>query len=347
MFISKQERVKGIAFSLFSAALTASVMLSPSLYAKQITPEAMPGDTQFSHSADSRLSVRKTRHLSLNCHRNPDALKKILEKKTGLTDKMTITLSGHCLGPLLIDQNGIEITNDDSHSGAIVLNLQPPAGAAIVIQSAAVTLRDINISVPIDVPAVLAKANSSVTLDKVTTDAASSTETPLEQFIVSESSSLALTNMAGNAIRVAGNSFADFKQSNQLHTLNVSDTSSAQSSAANQFNSVQVSGNGYFLADNGTQINVLMIWSKAAVDINRQSSVAHLMMGGQTLFGAYRNSSITGPYDLWGNVVFELEHSTADNWKAVDKPHSIISGNNATVNGVLYPGWSWTGQDGL
>ncbi|MEI8593517.1 hypothetical protein [Photobacterium sp. Hal280] len=343
MLNSKPQRVKGIAGTLFSAAFTASVMVSLPLHAKQMTP----GDIQFSHYADHKLSVSKTRQLSLNCHRQPDTLKKVLEKKTWLADKITITISGHCRGPLLIDQSGIEITSDGARSGAIVLNQQPASGAAIVIQSAAVTLRDIDISVPVDIPAVLAKANSSVTLDKVTTDATSSTDTPLEQFVVSESSSLTLTNMTGNAIRVAGNSFADFKQSNQLHTLNVSDTSSAQSSAANQFNSVQVSGNGYFLADNGTQINVLMIWSKAAVDINRESSVAHLMMGGQTLFGAYRNSSITGPYDLWGNVVFELEHSTAENWKAVDKPHSIISGNNATVNGVLYPGWSWTGQDGL
>ncbi|WP_046220981.1 hypothetical protein [Photobacterium halotolerans] len=346
MLNSKQQRVKGIARSLFSAAFTASVIASLPLQANPITPEAMPDDTQRALYADHKRSVSKARQLSLNCHRQPDALKKALEKKTWLADKITITITGRCNGPLLIDQHGIEIIGDDTRRGAIVLDQQSPAEAAIVIQSAAVILRDLDIAVPVDVPAVLAKANSSVTLDKVTTDAVSSTDTPLEQLIVSESSSLTLINMTGNAIRVAGNSFADFKDSNQLHTLNVSDTSSAQSSAANQFNSVQVSGNGYFLADNGTQINVLMIWSKAAVDINRKSTVAHLMMGGQTLFGAYRNSLITGPYDLWGNVVFELEHSTAENWKAVDKPHSIISGNNATVNGVLYPGWTWTGQDG-
>ncbi|WP_311567326.1 hypothetical protein [Photobacterium arenosum] len=347
MFISRPRLVKGFAYSLFSSAFIASVMVSPSLHAKQLAAEAMPASTQSNHSADSRLNSKKTKQLSINCHRRPHALKSALENRIWLAGPIKITITGHCQGPLLIDQSGIEITSDGAHGGAIVLDQQVQPSAAIIIQSAAVTLRDVHISVPVDVPAVLAKANSSVTLDNVTTDATSTTDTPLEQFTVSESSSLTVTNMTGNAIRVAGNSFADFKDSNQLHTLNVSDTSSAQSSAANQFNSVQVSGNGYFLGDNGTQINMLMIWSKAAVDINRQSSVAHLMMGGQTLFGAYRNSSITGPYDLWGNVVFELEHSTADNWKAVDKPHSIISGNNATVNGVLYPGWSWTGQDSL
>lgn len=56
-----------------------------------------------------------------------------------------------------------------------------------------------------------------------------------------------------------------------------------------------------------------MVWGKALAEVNRESTVAQLQMGGQTLFAAYRNSSITGPYFLYGNVVFELEHSTASN----------------------------------
>ncbi|TMO67186.1 hypothetical protein CWC19_14620 [Pseudoalteromonas aurantia] len=74
-----------------------------------------------------------------------------------------------------------------------------------------------------------------------------------------------------------------------------------------------MSGNGYFLGDNKTHVESLMVWGKALAEVNRESTVAQLQMGGQTLFAAYRNSSITGPYFLYGNVVFELEHSTASN----------------------------------
>lgn len=289
--------------------------------------------------------IKKARHLTLHCSKRPDALKRMIENTPWLVDQLNLTISGQCRGPLQINQTHLNISGDAVHGASIVVD-QPQDTSAIVIQSAVVTLRNVHIHVPIDVPAMLAKANSSVTLDQVTTNAISSTDTPLEQFTVSESSTLSLTKMSGNNIRVSKSSFADVQQGNQDLTLNVTDTSSAQSSAPNQLTSVQVSGNGYFLADQGTQIQTLMIWSKAAVDINQQSSVGHLMMGGQTYFAAFKNSSITGPYDLWGNVVFELEHATAENWKAVNKPNSIISGNNATVNGIFYPGWSWAGQDG-
>ncbi|WP_157669633.1 hypothetical protein [Chitinibacter sp. GC72] len=67
-------------------------------------------------------------------------------------------------------------------------------------------------------------------------------------------------------------------------------------------------------------------------------------MGGQTLFAAYAKSTVTGPYGIYGNVVFELNEPSAKCWPKLDKPHSLFVGNNATVNGMLYPSWSWIGQ---
>jgi hypothetical protein len=69
-------------------------------------------------------------------------------------------------------------------------------------------------------------------------------------------------------------------------------------------------------------------------------------MGGQTMFAAYNNSSVSGPYSIYGNVIFELEHSSATNWTTLDKPQTVFIGHNAIVNKTHYPGWSWNGQDG-
>ncbi|MBD1583122.1 hypothetical protein [Pseudoalteromonas sp. S16_S37] len=112
---------------------------------------------------------------------------------------------------------------------------------------------------------------------------------------------------------MSGSSVAEFAQDNKQIVLNVLDTSNAHSNKLNHFSSVQTSGNAYFLSDNQTHIDVLMIWSKSAVDINNESSVGQLMMGGQTLFAAFSNSRISGPYGIYGNVVFELENSSAEN----------------------------------
>ncbi|GAB6260994.1 hypothetical protein [Photobacterium sp. R1] len=330
---------------LRSIVSTAFIILISTAQANPVFEDTVFSSEQNLTQTGKALKEKKAKKLTLDCSKRPEALKHIIENKFWPIDQLNLTISGQCRGPLKIAQTHLSISGDAVHGASIVVD-QPQDTSAIVIQSAVVTLRNVHINVPIDVPALLVKANSNVALDQITTNAISSTDTPLEQFTVSENSTLYLTRMSGSHIRVSKNSFADFQQENQDLTLNVTDTSSAQSSTPNQFTAVQVSGNGYFLADQGTRIQTLMIWSKAAVDINQQSSVGHLMMGGQTYFAAFKNSSITGPYDLWGNVVFELEHATAENWKAVNQPHSIISGNNATVNGILYPGWSWTGQDG-
>ncbi|SFD07958.1 hypothetical protein [Pseudoalteromonas denitrificans] len=288
---------------------------------------------------------KKVKHLKINCSRKSTALKNTLKRKAWSAEKVKLVISGECQGPLLIDRHGIEITNDADRSGSIKVTDNNIANSAIVIKSASVNLSNFNIDVPVGMIAVTVKANSTANFDHITTNAKSDSETAFSQFVITDNSSSYFANLSGNQLMIAGGSFSDFTVGNDQLTINITDTSTARSSAENQFDSVQVSGNGYFLADNRTHIDLLMIWSKAAVEINQESAVGHLMMGGQTLFAAYKNSTIIGPYNIWGNVVFELEHSSADNWKAIDKPHSIISGNNATVNGIHYPQWSWSGQD--
>jgi hypothetical protein len=87
---------------------------------------------------------------------------------------------------------------------------------------------------------------------------------------------LFLTNLTRADALIIGASSADFEAGNTQITLDVRDTSSAKSSGeGNKFSNVQVSANGYFLADNKTHIEKLAIWGKASVEITRESSAGH------------------------------------------------------------------------
>ncbi|KZN54800.1 hypothetical protein N474_17360 [Pseudoalteromonas luteoviolacea CPMOR-2] len=283
--------------------------------------------------------------ISVQCTDRPNALRRALNKIYNAKN-VTFTISGECYGPIQINQDGISIVNDAGMSGS--LRVRPnnaDAESAILIKSSSAKLDNFNIDVPNDVVAVTAKANATVEINHITTNAKAHSKTPFYQFIVTDNSTAYLSNQSGNSVGVYNSSYTSFVEDCDQNTVEVYDTSAGYSKSENHFNSVQVAGNGYFLADDESHISTLKIWSKGAAEINNESTVGELQMGGQSLFAAYKNSAISGPYFLWGNVVFELEHSKAYNWKAVTKPNSIIAGNNATVNGEFYPNWSWTGQD--
>ncbi|WP_348944810.1 hypothetical protein ABHF33_15570 [Chitinibacter sp. FCG-7] len=286
-----------------------------------------------------------TTQIKVNCDSHPKALKNALERKVSSREKTRLVISGECHGPLSIEQGNLEIVNDARRSGSLLVTQANAEQAAILVQSASVRLEGFDINVPTGMAAIKAQANASVDIDGMSTNAKSDWEVPRGQYIATDSSSLFLSRLTEAEVLVIGASSANFGAENRQITLDVRDTSAAKSSGeANTFKQVQASANAYFLADNKARIAALGIWGKAAVEINRESEVGKIDMGGQTLFAAYRKSSVTGPYGLYGNVVFELEHSTASNWVTPSKPYAIFSGNNATVNSVLYPGWSWSGQ---
>ncbi|MBQ4864458.1 hypothetical protein J8L98_22460 [Pseudoalteromonas sp. MMG013] len=282
----------------------------------------------------------------VNCNTDPQALNKAISYSRWTIQPRRFTVSGACSGPVIIAQRNIEISNDAEQSGSIVLGTGVEAQEALRIANSTVVLKDFNIQVDSNTRAITVTQNSVATLQNITSNAKSSTSDVLYPFVITDNSTAYIAQFSKSGFAISGSSVAQFDADNEDNMVDVLDTSMARSNTANRFLAVQVSGNGYFLADNKTHIDSLMIWSKAAVDVNRESSVGQLQMGGQTLFAAYRNSSITGPYFLYGNVVFELEHSTASNWVKVNKPQSILVGNNATVNGTLYPSWTWAGQDG-
>ncbi|KAF0813894.1 hypothetical protein IGB42_01573 [Andreprevotia sp. IGB-42] len=282
--------------------------------------------------------------VKINCNNDGRALKNALERKNWTAEKVRFVISGQCYGPLLIDRNGVEIVNDARKTGSVRVNQPNADQAAILVLSAAARLSNFNVDVPAGVAAVKARANATVAIDQLTTNAKSDADAPLGHVIATDSSSLFLSNLTGIDVLVIGASSADFEANNNGVGVDVRDTSSAKSSAANKFRSVLVTANGYFLGDNKTRIDTLGIWGKASVEVTRESSVGTLDMGGQTMFAAYKNSSVSGPYGIYGNVVFELEHSSATGWYTVNNPHSLFIGNGATVNSVLYPEWSWVGQ---
>ncbi|ESP93444.1 hypothetical protein [Pseudoalteromonas luteoviolacea] len=283
--------------------------------------------------------------LNLDCQAHPEALQRAVSFNY-LAQTVKFVVSGECAGPIEIKNSRFEIINDAGRTGSIRVkqDQEHVQQSAVLVQSGSVVLSNINIDVPNDMPAVELKANSVGQLKHVTTNAKSASEDSFQQFLVTDNSTAYFESFSGNSVGVYGSSYAEFTKATDQIELKVFDTSSAKSNDKNHFSSVQVAGNGYFLADNQSNINLLMVWSKGAAEINNKSRVGEIMMGGQTHFAAYKESTIAGPYGIWGNVVFELEHSTAYNWKAVDKPYSIIIGNNANVNGKFYPGWSWTGQ---
>lgn len=288
---------------------------------------------------------KATPSIKLNCSNNPKALKNALERKFRDSDKQRFVISGECHGPLLIENSGVEIIGNPRQPATLLVQQASNQDAAILIRSANVKLSNFNIAVPTGLNAVTAKANATVSVDEITTNAQSDWSIPRAQFVATDSSSLFLANQKGTAVLIIGASSVDFEAGNSAIELDVRDTSAAKSSGmGNHFKRVQLSANAYLLADNQTRIDALGIWGKAAAEITRESNVAELAMGGQTLFAAYANSSVSGPYGIYGNVVFELNESSAKCWPKLDKPHSLFVGKNAKVNNTLYPDWSWAGQ---
>ncbi|MFC0118690.1 hypothetical protein ACFFK7_12280 [Pseudoalteromonas xiamenensis] len=288
-------------------------------------------------------SSAKLYRLKLNCQQNPLALQQYAARGVWFKTQSELEIRGECQGPVTFESDNISIVGDSSVASSIK-STQTDKSAVTAIHSV-VNLKNLTIAAPSNVQAFVAKGNSTVTLENITTNSENS-DGGFYPFSITDNSTAYVSKQSQAKFRVSGSSAIEFQAENTGITLNVLDTSFARSTSGSQFSSVEVSGNGYFLADNQSSVALLMIWSKGAVDVDNQSTVGHLMMGGQTLFAAYRESSILGPYEIYGNVVFELEHSTATGWTAVDKPHSIFTGNDAVVNGVLYPSWSWYGQDG-
>ncbi|KZN45574.1 hypothetical protein [Pseudoalteromonas luteoviolacea] len=317
------------------ALLPLGLMTSQHVYSHELGGNNSIGDTEIIKRLD----------LNIDCNEDPTALSQAVEKAY-LAKSVQFTVSGVCNGPISIVQSHFEIQNDEGRTGSIRVrhNQEYTQKSAVLVEASDFVLKNINIDVPNHMSAVELKANSLVKFDHVTTNAKSAEDAAFLQFSVTDNSTAYFKNMSGNSIGVYGSSYVEFNKHTDQMRLEIYDTSAGQSTDSNHFKSVQVAGNGYFLADNKSNISQLMIWSKGAAEINNRSRAGEIMMGGQSHFAAYKESTVAGPYSLWGNVVFELEHSKAYNWKAVDKPLSIIIGNNANVNGKLYPGWSWTGQ---
>lgn len=291
------------------------------------------------------LSLNGTDHtVTVNCEHDQLALRRMLNYLHALSFDMTVEFSGQCMGPILIERDGITLAGLDQQAASVKLSDSDEQQSAIRVKSAVSTLKNFAIDTPKNVLSLHVDANATVAIDGLTTAHVFDPKAPFYPFLADENSTIHVKNHRGLQLKVSGSSAANLMEGNRQVALNVTDTSMARSTSSNQFDDVEVSGNGYFLGDNQSSIKLLKIWSKGVAEVNNQSSVNEIMMGGQTLFAAYRQSNITGPYRLWGNVVFELEHSSATGWQPVDKPNSIISGHNATVNGVFYPDWDWHGQ---
>ncbi|MCP5078708.1 MAG: hypothetical protein GY951_11720 [Psychromonas sp.] len=292
------------------------------------------------------LKQTKLLKVKVDCEDTQQALKNALEKQAYAAENVRFIISGECQGPLLVGRSGIEIVNNRDSSGSIVVS-DSNATEGILVRNGSLKIKDLTINVPADIQAVSATANSVLELNNVQTNAHSSEgAAAFSHYQARANSSLYATSMEKVTFAINGSSYAEFLAGNSGLMLNIADTSTALSDAANSFNAVQVAGNGYFMADKQTQVELLMIWSKGAATAVDNSVIGEVQMGGQTMFAAYAGSTVNGPYGIWGNVIFEIDHSTANNWTSVDKPHSIISGNNATINGTTYEGWGWSGQDG-
>ncbi|MCF7512403.1 hypothetical protein L3V43_01765 [Pseudoalteromonas sp. L23] len=326
--------------SIFATSLVASAICASHVFAKDINDSDVKRLYVLAKQVASQ-SISGSYTFAINCHTNPSLLKRAVEQVSWPADEITFAIQGQCQGPIKITRPGITISGSDNTQDVIsaALNGVQPT---VLVESGSVKLNNLGLVSTAQQSSVTVTAQGMARLDNVATQV-QGTE-PEYHYIVTDNSNLYLSNLNQAKVKIAGGAFAEFVAGNQAMTAYVFDTANARSTQGNQFDAVQVAGNGYFLADGQSHINLLMIWSKGAAEIDQQSSVGELMMGGQTLFAAYRNSTLSGPYSFFGNVVFELEHSSATNWVTKERPHSLFSGNNAVVNGELFPSWSWQGQ---
>ncbi|AZZ95732.1 hypothetical protein [Pseudoalteromonas sp. R3] len=301
---------------------------------------------QLSEEHENKVELGSYHDIIVNCHNDPQALRRMLDYLHSLSLEMTVEFSGLCEGPLLIERDGLTLTGSAQERATISLHGSNQQQTAIVVSSAVSSLRNFTIDTSDKTKALRIEANSTVTIDGLKTAYIFNPKAPFYPFVTDDNSTLFAKNQNSFQLQVSGSSAVNLMEGNRQVALNVLDTSMARTTSSNQFDDVEVSGNAYFLGDNKSSIKLLKIWSKAVAEVDNQSTVREIMMGGQTLFAAYNQSSISGPYWLWGNVVFELKNASASGWQSVDKPNSIISGLNATVNGTFYPDWDWHGQDG-
>ncbi|MDO6528017.1 hypothetical protein Q4519_20285 [Motilimonas sp. 1_MG-2023] len=300
----------------------------------------------FSHASFAENTEgEKYKTIKVNCQKSPLALQKALAKKHNKSLKLVI--AGTCSGPIEINRTGKTILQSSSREKAVITmtdDLNSPY--AITVNSSNVTLANLHFNLPNHNRMLSINHNGVVHAERLTSGFHQGDTQQKPHIHLLGNSSLIAEYLQGVDIRVRGNSYAQFDKGNQLLSLIISDTSATLAKNASEFEQIQVWGNGHLESNDGVSISNLALYGQSSAEV-LNSQVDTLTLGGRTMFAAYENSTVTGPYSFYtNNYIFEIVSSSLNNWTSQSHPNALISGFNATVNGTTYPDWSWSGEDG-
>ncbi len=295
----------------------------------------------FAEKADGE----KFKVTKVNCQKSPQALQQALDKNQ--TKALKLIIAGTCAGPIEINRTGKTILQGSSKKQAVIsMPDSAEAQYAMTVNSSHATLANLHFDLANHNRMLSVNHNGVAHVAKLTSGFHQGDTQQKPHINVLGNSSLIAEYLQGVDIRVRGNSYAQFDKGNQLLSLIISDTSATLAKNASEFEAIQLWGNGHLETNDGVSISNLAIYGQSSAEV-LSSQVSTLTLGGRTMFAAYENSTVTGPYNFYtNNYVFEIVSSSLNNWTSQAHPNAHISGSNATVNGITYPDWSWIGQDG-
>jgi len=277
-----------------------------------------------------------TKVFKVDCDSSPMALQKALLRKPNKDIKVLI--SGKCEGPVMIDRSR-EVTLQSATGDKAVLTSE------ITITGSKVILKNLHFDTD-NHKIINIEHNSTVAIENLTSQFHYGLAEQKPHIQVLGNSSLMVSKQRAMDFRVRGSSYAQFNKGNQLLSLIISDTSSVLAKAASEFEKIDLWGNAHLETNDSVSITALSLFGQSSAEI-LSGQVSSLTLGGRTMFAAYQNSTLTGPYTFYtNNYIFEIVESSLNNWSSQTHPNALIIGSNAHVNGNTYEGWSWSGQDG-
>lgn len=293
----------------------------------------------FSLISNSVFSVEPHR---VQCGKDPLALKKYLAS-SAKEKNAELLVFGNCKGSILLNGFSNLTLRGGGDSATIVGESSDTSVVVIDIRSANVVLENLTFSHAQAQTAVRASLNSNVFLNQVASHIDKPSDAFSPSYSANSNSNIIVTGMDGGMFRASTSSHIDFQAGNKNIQVLVTDNSVVDA-ASSHFTAVQTWGNGYFYSGEKSAIDKLQIYSKGTVEVSN-TEVKHLEMTGSNLFGAYYGSKVSGPFFLTGKgIIFEIDGSILENWQGIDNPNAQIGGHDASINGIEFKGWSWTGE---
>ncbi|TMP27758.1 hypothetical protein CWB99_13790 [Pseudoalteromonas rubra] len=158
---------------------------------------------------NNEVELNSYHQIIVNCHNDPQALRRMLDYLHSLSLEMTVEFSGQCDGPILIERDGITLTGSAQDNATISLHASHQQKTAIVVSSAVSSLRNFTIDTPDKARVLRIEANATVTIDGLKTAYVFNPKAPFYPFVTDDNSTLFARNQNSFQLRVSGSSVAN------------------------------------------------------------------------------------------------------------------------------------------